>query len=145
MSVKTGVNPDGSRKTFKYLTDVHREKGIWWQGVISDAPEMARYDIGEETKGNFDHLPEYLRDERMIAARDGCRYRFINADEASKEAGCDEFLVISPNEREATSPWLWGDFGSYFDSLDDFASKVAEIQAKKAEYLRSIPNDKQPQ
>ncbi|MGY0653014.1 hypothetical protein ACW7GZ_14365 [Luteimonas sp. A537] len=128
---------DGSRKVMKVLTDVYREKGIWWQGVIDERENMARYDIGEETKGNFEHLPEHLLNERMIAARQGCRFRFVNADEESRKAGCDEFLVISPNEREATRNWLWGDFGSYFESLDAFAEHILKIQDKKRAYIEA--------
>lgn len=136
------VHPDETRKILKYLTDVYREDGVWWQGVVDEKSTMTRYNIGPETKGEFDHLPEALRNERMIAARDGCNYRFEHADEASKETDCDEFLVISPNERMATLDWLWGDFGAYFESVAEFSAKIAEIQAKKAEYIRSQGEDK---
>ena len=129
------VAPEG-RKVMKVLTDVYRDDGAFWQGVIDDTPAMTRYEIGTEGKGNYDHLPKNLQNERMISSRQGCRFRFINADEASKQAGCDEFLVISPNEDMETGDWMWGNFGSYFESLEDFSAKIAEIQQRKAEYLR---------
>lgn len=129
--------PDGSRRIMKVLTDVYRDSGIWWQGVIDENANMTRYDIGEATKGNFEHLPEHLRDERMISARQGCRFRFVNADEESQRAGCDEFLVISPNEDSETGDWIWGDFGSYFGSLDEFAEHIQNIQDKKRAYIEA--------
>lgn len=129
------IAPDGSRKVMKVLTDVYRDSGVWWQGVIDENANMIRYDIGEATKGNFDHLPAHLQDERMIAARQGCRFRFVNADEQSKKAGCDEFVVISPNEDMKTGDWLWGDFGSYFGSLEEFAEHIRSIQDKKRAYI----------
>ncbi|MGY0653091.1 hypothetical protein ACW7GZ_14780 [Luteimonas sp. A537] len=133
------IAPDGSRKIMKVLTDVYREKGVWWQGVIDEGANMTRYDIGEATKGNFEHLPEYLRDEHMVAARQGCRFRFVNADEESQKAGCDEFVVISPDKDMEIGNWLWGDFGSYFESLDAFTEHVRNIQHKKQTYIEASP------
>lgn len=78
----------------------------------------------------------------MISGRQGCRFRFfVKADEVSQEAGCDEYLVISPREREATYPWMWNDFGFYFSSLADFEANIADIQEKKAAYIRSLSNE----
>ena len=133
--ISTGT--DGSRRSMKILTDAYRENGAWWQGIIDERMELHRYEIGDEATGNFDHIPIHLQAEKMILARRGCRFRFIHADPISKQAGCDEFLVISPNEELKVGEWIWGGFGDYFDSTESFIRQVDDIQKKKIEYVNN--------
>lgn len=126
------VSKAGQRKNINTLTDVYRdEDGIWWQGIVDEATTLHKYVIGKETTGNFDHLPKTSMNERMIAGRRNCRFRFENADEASKGTHCDQFLVASPNERMSMPDWMWEDTGTYVESIADFLARAHEIHEKK--------------
>lgn len=132
------VSASGERRDIPTLTNVYRDDGIFWQGIIDEKTDMQKYAIGERTTGTFDHLPKKFLKRRMIASRRNCKFRFDNADGNDKNTHCDQFEVMSPEEIIRVNH-LMDSTGTYVQSVADFLERARELNKQTTALLTSSP------